>query len=255
MVAAVAFEIEHGVDHVLDDTRPRDLAFLGDVANQNNRCAGGFGIADHRLRRRADLCDRAGRRFGNVGPQRLDRINDDEIGPLAAFQCRQNVLDIGLRREFDRRGSCAEALGAEPDLRDGLFTRNINDAMACRRQGGGCLHQEGRFADARIPADEQRRPAHKAAAGDAVEFGDAGADAWRILDFAGQCGERHNASLARRAHPRRPAADAGRQIFFDNGVPFAARVAFARPPVMHRAACLADEGGFRGFGHQAIASL
>ena len=52
VVAAFALEIEHGVDHVLDDARAGDLAFLGDMADQHDRRTCGFGIADHRLRRR-----------------------------------------------------------------------------------------------------------------------------------------------------------------------------------------------------------
>jgi hypothetical protein len=62
-----------------------------------------------------------------------------------------------------------------------------------------CLHQQGRLADAGIAADQQRRAAHEAAAGDAVEFGDAGDDAWRILDLAGKRGERDRPALAQRA--------------------------------------------------------
>ena len=51
MVTAFAFEIEHGVNHVLDNSWAGDLAFLGDMADENDRRAGRFGIADHRLRR------------------------------------------------------------------------------------------------------------------------------------------------------------------------------------------------------------
>ena len=63
VVAAFALEIEHGVDHVLDDARAGDLAFLGDVADQHDRRARRFGVADHRLRRGAHLRHRARRRI------------------------------------------------------------------------------------------------------------------------------------------------------------------------------------------------
>ena len=52
VMAAFALEIEHGVDHVLDDARAGDLALLGDMADQHDRRAGRLGVADHRLRRR-----------------------------------------------------------------------------------------------------------------------------------------------------------------------------------------------------------
>ena len=38
-VAAVAFEVEHGVDHVLDHLRAGDLAVLGDVADEQQGAA------------------------------------------------------------------------------------------------------------------------------------------------------------------------------------------------------------------------
>ena len=103
VVAAFALEIEHGVDHVLDDARAGDLAFLGDMADQHDRSTRRLGVADHRLRRRAHLRHRSRRRFGDVGPQRLDRIEDDEIRPLAVGDGGKNVLDIGFGGELDRR--------------------------------------------------------------------------------------------------------------------------------------------------------
>ena len=103
MVAAFALEIEHGVDHVLDDARAGDLALLGDVADQHDRRARRLGVADHRLRRGAHLGDGAGRRVGHVGPQRLDRIEDHQIRPLALGDGGEDVLDIGLGGELDRR--------------------------------------------------------------------------------------------------------------------------------------------------------
>jgi hypothetical protein len=36
VVAAFALEIEHGIDHVLDDAGAGDLAVLGDVADQHH---------------------------------------------------------------------------------------------------------------------------------------------------------------------------------------------------------------------------
>ena len=49
VMAAFALEIEHGVDHVLDDARAGDLAVLGDVADQHDGRTGRLGVADHRL--------------------------------------------------------------------------------------------------------------------------------------------------------------------------------------------------------------
>ena len=46
MVPAFTFEIEHGVDHVLDHARAGDLALLGDVADEHDRSTCGFRVAD-----------------------------------------------------------------------------------------------------------------------------------------------------------------------------------------------------------------
>jgi len=59
---------------------------------------------------------------------------------------------------------------------------------------GRGLDQQGRFADAGIAADEEHRAAHEAAAGDAVEFRDAGWGARCIVGLAGE----------RMQHERRP---------------------------------------------------
>ena len=87
------------------------------------------------------------------------------------------------------------------------------------------LDQQRRFADAGIAAHQQHRAAHEAAAGDAVEFGDAGGQAGRVMGFAGQRLEREQAAFA-----RRPAGAGGALgAFLGQRVPFAAGLAFALP--------------------------
>ena len=45
MVAALALEIEHRVHQMLDRLGPRDLALLGDVADEDQRCAARLRVA------------------------------------------------------------------------------------------------------------------------------------------------------------------------------------------------------------------
>ena len=45
LVAALALEVEHGVDHVLDHARAGDLAVLGDVADEDDGDAAALGEA------------------------------------------------------------------------------------------------------------------------------------------------------------------------------------------------------------------
>ena len=60
-VAALAFEVEHGVDHMLEQARPGDGAVFGDVADQKRRQAGFFRQHDDRAGSFAHLRDAAGR--------------------------------------------------------------------------------------------------------------------------------------------------------------------------------------------------
>ena len=59
--ACVTFEIQHGVDHVLEDARPCDDAFLGDVTDDQHRHARCFRESHQRGRCLADLRRRSGR--------------------------------------------------------------------------------------------------------------------------------------------------------------------------------------------------
>ena len=95
-----------------------------------------------------------GAEFGEVGPQRLDRIEDDEVRPPAFGDRREDVLDIGFGGEFDRRAGGAEPLRAQPHLRDGLLAGDVDDAMALVGERCRGLHQQRRLADAGIAADQ-----------------------------------------------------------------------------------------------------
>ena len=89
-----------------------------------------------------------------------------------------------------------QPLGAQAHLRDRLLAGDIDRAVAGARQRGGGLDQQRRFADAGIAAHQQHRAAHEAAAGDAVEFGDAGGQARGLMRLAGERLEREQAALA-----------------------------------------------------------
>ena len=99
----VALEGDDRVDHVLDHARAGDLAVLGDVADEDHGRAGRLGEADQGLGAAAHLRDGAGRRFDRLGPHGLDRIDDGEGRGLALREGGDDVLDIGLGGELDRR--------------------------------------------------------------------------------------------------------------------------------------------------------
>ena len=113
---------------------------------------------------------------------------------------------------------------------------------------GGGLQQQSRFADAGIARHQQHRAAHEAAAGDAVEFGDARGQARGVMRLAGERLEREQAALA--GFAPRPGGRFG--AFLGERVPLAAGLALALPARRRRPAVLADEAQI-ALGHERIA--
>ncbi len=182
-----------------------------------------------------------GAEFGEVGPQRLDRISDEQRRGLLLRQRRQDVLDAGFGSEPDGRVGEPEALGAEPDLGDRLLAGDIHHRMAGAGERPGRLKEQRRLADSGIAADQQCRAAHQPAAGHPVELGDTRPDPRRLGGVAGQPLQRDEAALA--GAPLRASGDAARTRLLDQRIPFAAVVALALPARAHRPAILADELG------------
>ena len=183
-VARIALEIEHRVDHVLDDARARDLPVLGDVADEDDRGARFLREPGERLRRGANLGHRTGRAFDPVGPERLDGIDDDEMRGRAVLQRCEDDLGIGLAGEQHIAVADAEPLGAKPDLRHRLFARDVDDALAMLGHLRRRLEQQRRLADPGIAADQNRRAHHETAAEHAIQFVEAGGDAGGTLGLA-----------------------------------------------------------------------
>ncbi len=116
-------------------------------------------------------------------------------GAAALVQGRDNVLDLGFGGELDRRLGEAETLGAQPHLIDRLFTGNIDDAALLSRERSADLNEQGRFADARLAAQEQHGARHEAATGHPVEFADAARQARQRLGLRIEAREREDAAL------------------------------------------------------------
>ena len=162
-------------------------------------------------------------------------------GVDALRQRRHDILDRGFGRHLDRRVGEPEPLGAQPHLGHGLLAGNIDGAVTAARECGRDFEQQRRFADAGIAAEQQHRAAHQAAAGDAIEFGDAGGKPRRFVCLTLERFDREQPPLARRT-PRSFGA------FLDQRIPLAAGFALAGPAREGRAATLADEI-LRACGH------
>ncbi len=104
---AVALELQHSVDHVLEHARAGDRALLGDVADEEDGRAGGLGQAEEAARRFAHLADAARRRGEGVAVQGLHGVDHDQRrrkprrrsrGPTPARSRRGQRCRRGRRR-------------------------------------------------------------------------------------------------------------------------------------------------------------
>ncbi len=244
-MAALALEIEDGVHHVLDHAGPGDLAVLGDMADEDGGNAAPLGVADHLVCRGADLGDRTGCGLDMVEPHGLDRIDYHEVGPFGVER-GEDVAERCLGAEAHRRIGQPEPLRAHLHLRRRLFAREVKRLQPRSREGGGGLQEQGRFADAGVAADQDRRGRHQPAAQDPVELVQprGAARRWRIR--GGEVGERHVASLGdlglRPGRKRR---------LLDDGIPCPAGLAPPGPFRIGRAAGGAGELQ-KGFRHASV---
>ena len=127
-VIAIALELEHAVDEVLEHTRAGDGSVLRHMPDQDRR--------DARLLRDSHEADsglphlrdrsRRGRDLG--GMQRLDRVHDAHVRGVALERLAHG-LELGLGEDADGLGA-ADARSAERHLRGGLLPRHEHGAPA-----------------------------------------------------------------------------------------------------------------------------
>ncbi len=184
--------------------------------------------------------------FHALGPQRLHRVDDDESGRGGAAERGDDIGEIGLGAERDRRLRQPQARRPHAHLGRRLLAGEIDDPGAGLGELGGRLEQQRRFADARLAADQDGGARDEAAAEHAVKLGDAGRQARGFMGGGGEGFEGGQPAFA--ALDGDQGRGAGRGSLLDDGVPLAAGGAFAGPAGGHRTAGLADEGA-RSFGH------
>ncbi len=172
-VAALALEVEHGVDHVLEDARARQLPVLGDVADQQHGAAALLGEADQRLGGGAQLGDGPGRLVEPVDPHGLDRIDHQQIGRPGPVDGGEHVADRGGAGQPDGGVGEPEPAGAQPDLLDQFLAADIDHLAAGCGQGRGGLEHQRALADPRVAADQDRGAGDDPAAQHAIELLDA----------------------------------------------------------------------------------
>ena len=167
-VVAVALELEHAVDEMLEHARAGDRAVLRHVADEEGRDARLLRDPQQPRRRLAHLRDRAGRRADLRRPERLHRVDHADGGPLA-LERRADRVELGLGEDLDVVAA-AEPRGAQLHLRDRLLAGDEQRAPLARDRAER-REQQRRLADARLAADEHERRRHEPAAEHAVELG------------------------------------------------------------------------------------
>ncbi len=146
-----------------------DAAALGDVPHDHDRGAGVLGEAHQPGGALADLADVAGRAFEQIGVDRLDRIENQDLGAHRGGGF-ENRLEAGLAGHVHRAGVLLEAVGPEADLLGGLLAAGIEHPAAARLEPGRRLEQQGGLADARLATDQDHRAGHHPAAQHEVEL-------------------------------------------------------------------------------------
>ena len=100
----VAFEVQHRVDHVLEDARTGDLAFLGHVADQQHRRARVLREPHQSRRRFAHLHGRTRRGFAQLGLHGLDRVDHEHLR-ARGDRLLDHRLDARLRGQAQARAA------------------------------------------------------------------------------------------------------------------------------------------------------
>ena len=152
---AVALEVQHDVDEVLEQPRPGDRAVLGDVADEHGRDAALLGHPDQRGRDLADLADVARRPVDLGAGDGLHRVDDQQVG-LDRVDVAEDRGQVGLGGQEQVVAQCADAVGPQPHLGGGLLAGDVERASPLGEPRGH-VEQQGRLAHARLAGHAARR--------------------------------------------------------------------------------------------------
>ena len=212
---AVALELQHGVDQVLEHPRPGDRAVLGDVADQHDGDVVAFGQPQQAVGRFAHLGDAARRRRQVGGVQRLHRVDDARRRARSA-RSRRRPRRARSRpaRGSDRRRPAARARRRTWAGDSSPLTSSAR-LPAAPMAPSACSSSE-LLPTPGSPADQHQRAGHQPAAEHPVELAEPGRDAGRRGRPERRDSGRTAALTARRpaarrrARPPRPACSTRR---------------------------------------------
>ena len=187
--AALALELQHHVDEVLEHPRAGDAAVLGDVADHHRRDALGLRDPHQGGGDLLDLGHPAGHAVDVGRADGLHRVDDQQLG-ADLVDVAEHRAEVGLGGEVELVVDRRRAVGPQPHLRGGLLAGDVEHPQPGPRGLRGDLEQQRRLADPGLAGEQHGGAGHHTAAEHPVELGDA----------AG----------ARRASPRRAPGRSGR---------------------------------------------
>ena len=274
-VVLVTFKAQDHVHQMLKQLGARQGAFLGHVADQDDRHAGFLGQEREFDRTPAKLGDGTGPTGGisrallgatgpGPDPRHLDGI-EDEQPHLEPHRLLEDPGEVGFSQDIEPLGrrtvSQTQSICAHAYLGGTFLAAGIENTTA-RAERTGHLHEQGALADTGVTAQQDRPTGHEPTAQHPVDLFDAGGHSRELGEihfmkraglagpllylfievFDGGIGHRAGGGIGRR--PGRGLGE-GRQ-----GIPGVAFGAAAHPLGLGRATLVTDETG-SCLGHDA----
>ena len=148
-MVALAFQIENGVDNVLEHARTGNGALLVDVTHEEDRDVAAFRQQHQPASALAHLADAAGCR-GNVAHEdRLDGVDDGHHRPRL-FEVLDDTVEVVLGQHHQSIALDAKALRPQLQLLHRLLARHVEHGPIGSRHLARQLQQQGRLADAGV---------------------------------------------------------------------------------------------------------
>ena len=215
----VALKIQHRIHDMLQHARAGNRPILGHMPDDEHGGSVLLGISGEHGRGGAHLRHAAGRTLRFLAGHGLDGVDDQVIALL-----RLCLLERVFQRRVAQQQHIVlhpQPIGPELELRRAFLARNVQYA-ALAGEAIGRLHEQRRFADARVAAEQHHHAREQTAAGHAVQLGHARGDARGVhhryvgkpLDAAALLRQAHR--YRRFLHQRVPAA-AGRALAHPSG--------------------------------------
>ena len=127
-VKSITFEVDHGIDDVLDDLGAGQGAGLGDVADEEDGNVHRLGEVDQFHAAIAKLGDRAGSGRELRLVDHLNRVDDADGGAMLA-DLVDNALDVGLGEDEEVFRAGSQTRGANGGLAGALFAGDVEDFL------------------------------------------------------------------------------------------------------------------------------